>query len=621
MRDRPSFLLQWLPGALLMLWASAFQGLLAQSRIVDDSTKMVYGPYTTYYQTFDDVRLNRYNLHKIDTLVTRRELISYVNAFDNTYQDLGNIGTSIRSLYYDPPDHIGLRSGFDSYRLYRMSLGNREFYDTRSPYTLVDAFIGGQGRAMTTVKHSRNINPYWNMTAYYHRIVADKQVARKNRGDRQSISNAYYLNSSYQSKNGKFHSLASLARSNHRVRENGGIRVPENPVNADFFDENAQVNLTGPESSELVLDMMVYNQYKLRDALQFYHLMALSQTKNSYIDKNLRQNASFYDQILINPDSTTDRGKLSEWTNELGLKGDLAGLFYNAYLRLRDAGYTHPYLSMVDKSFEMTVGGNLRYDIDSLQYVHAAADYLFPNYYRIGGRYTMKFLEAEYWRMRYKPGAIEQTYFGNHHEWYNNFEATTSDQLRGSILLRWKSLLFAPGLDLTNVRNRIYYGYDKNPAQASGNVQLLSPRMRLNFRLFKSVYLENEGIYTMITGDSEAANTFRTPTILANSRVYFGNHLFDRKIYVEIGTGLHYKSEYIPEAYDPAIQQFYLQDDFVNPAYLIADLFFNFQIDHVTVTLKYTHANQSPLDGYFTYAGYIGQNKTLDVAIRWMFFN
>lgn len=607
-------LLWWL---LLAPWESA-----AQSRFVDDTTKMVYGPYTTLFQTFEDIKLNRYNLRKPDTLISRREYISYVNGTENKYQDLGNNGTSIRYLFYKEPDEIGLRSGFDSYRLYQPPSAEMEYYDTRSPYTAIDAFIGGGGRAMTTVKHTRNINPLWNVGAYYHRVVSDKQVGGRGRGDRQVIHNSYFLNTHYQSQEGKYLALGSISRSFHKVRESGGVQVPENAIKADFFDDNARVNLTWPESSEMNFRMHFYNQYKVRDPLQLYYSSELIQTKNSFIDKNLSQNAWFYDPILISTDSTTDRGRLNRWVNELGAKGDLAGLFYNVYLRLRNVKYTHQYLSFNDAVFENAVGGNLRYDIDSAQHVDASAEYLFPDYYRLGGRYIMKFLEAEYWRMRYKPAAIEQNYFANTHEWYNNFDATVSDQLKGRILLRWKTLRFAPGLSLTNVKNRIYYGYDRRPAQASGNVQLLSPTVGLDFRLLKSIYLENEFIYTMVTGDSEASNTFRIPEIFTNHRIYFGDYLFDRKIYVQAGVDLHYKSAYRPEAYDPTTQQFYLQDTWLNPAYLIADLFFNFQIDHITVTLKLTHANQGALDGYFTYAGgYIGQNQAFDVAIRWMFFN
>ena len=619
-----SAVLRFLIGMFFLLWG--LFGLLgeaaAQSRFVDDTTKMVYGPYTTLFQTFDDIKLNRENLRKVDTLISRREFISYVNATDNKYQDLGNNGTSIRNLFYKQPDEIGLRSGFESYQLYQLPTAFMEYYDTRSPYTVIDAFIGGKGRAMTTVKHTRNITPLWNVSAYYHRVVSDKQVGGRGRGDRQVIHNSYFLNANYKSQNGNYRALGSISRSFHRVRESGGVQVPENAIIADYFDENARVNLIWPESSEMNFRMHFYNQYKVRNPLQLYYSGELISTKNAFIDKNLSQNAWFYDPVLISTDSTTDRGKLNRWVNEIGVKGDLAGLFYNYYLRLRGVKYTHQYLTFNDAVFENAVGGNLRYDIDSVQHVDASAEYLFPNYYRMGGRYIMKFLEAEYWRMRYKPAAIEQNYFANTHEWYNNFDATVSDQLKGSILLRWKALRFAPGLSLTNVKNRVYYGYDRRPAQASGNVQLLSPTVGLDFRLWKSIYFENEFIYTMVTGDTEASNTFRIPEIFTNHRVYFGNYLFDRKIYVQTGVNLHYKSDYRPEAYDPTTQQFYLQDAFLNPDYLIADLFFNFQIDHITVTLKLTHANQGALDGYFTFAGgYIGQGQAFDVAIRWMFFN
>jgi hypothetical protein len=139
--------------------------------------------------------------------------------------------------------------------------------------------------------------------------------------------------------------------------------------------------------------------------------------------------------------------------------------------------------------------------------------------------------------------------------------------------------------------------------------------------LFRKLFFENEVIFTNISGDSIAANSFRIPKWFANSRIYYGSSFFDNKIYVMIGADLHYKSDYRSLAYNPAIQQFYLQDNFLIPSYLLIDGFIEFQIDHFTFFLKMTHANQSQLSGYFTFPHYIGQKRTLDLGIKWLFFN
>ena len=70
---------------LWIIWLLLLPGmrLFAQSKIIDDSTKQVYGAYTTFYQTFDDIKYNRDNLRKIDTLVTGFHRFNFVDRSDH----------------------------------------------------------------------------------------------------------------------------------------------------------------------------------------------------------------------------------------------------------------------------------------------------------------------------------------------------------------------------------------------------------------------------------------------------------------------------------------------------------------------------------------------------------
>ncbi len=596
--------------------------LFAQSSIIDDSTKQVYGPYTTFYETFDDIKYNRDNLRKIDTLITNFHRFNFVDASDHKLQDLGNIGTAMRPVFYAPPENIGVRSGFDAYRPYYITADQIEFFDTKSPYTLVDAAFGGKGRAITRVMHNRNITPYWDVGIEFRRISALQQVNSKGRGDRQVLSTNYYLHSDYQSKNDKYLGLMSICRFNQKVNESGGVKVSEGAAYSDYFSDAATNWLENAQSQNFRFDVHVYNQYKLRKEFQLYHSFEFIDNRYFFRDNPLTPDElNYYNQILISQDSTSNQAKFNQTINEFGLKGDLANLFYNFYAKFRNWKYIHHFLPYDQQNVESSGGFNLRYDIDSLRHIEASGEYLLGGNYRIGGKYNLKFLTTEYWRTNYKPSIIEQTYFGNHHEWYNNFKPTSSDYLKGSIILNSKVITFAPSLTLTNIKNNITYGYNQEPIQTPGNVQILSPGLTLNLTLFDKFHLDNEIIYTLISGDSAAANTIRIPDVFVNSKIYFGGYLFNKNIYVQTGLDMHYKSDYFAPAYDPTIQQFYLQDNFVVPSYLIADLFLDFQIEQVTVFIKFTHINQKVNDGYFTFPDFTGQKKVLDVGLRWLFFD
>ncbi len=596
-----------------------YQGF-GQSKIVDDSTKQVYGAYTTLYQTFGDIKYNKDNLIKIDTLVTGIHNFTHLSNA-NKYQDLGVYGTARKPVFYEPPTEIGVQSGFDAYSSFYIKEQDIQFFDTKSPFTPISMVIGGKGRALTNVKHTRNINPYWNFGAHYRSIVCDKQVATLGRGDRQVTSTTYYIHSHYQSKTGKYLGLFSLSRMNHKVNENGGLTIDEGAPISDYFDKNVNVNLENAQSSDYRLGFNLYNQFRLNEQLQLYHSLQSITNKNFFTDKPLGTDAAAFDDILINPDSTTDQFQTGQFVNELGLKGDVANQFYNFFVRFRRVKHHQRYLPGADVYNEQSGGFTLRYDFDSTQYVHAGGEYMLDGHFRIGGKYVMKFLAVEYWKSRYKPSIISQKYFGNHYQWSNDFDATGSDFLKGSITYKSKRLKITPFISLTDIRNNVFYGYDKRPVQISGSARIINAGLELDVRFLKNLHFDNEVVYTQISGDSAAANGFRIPQLFINSKLYFGGKMFKETVYVEMGLQGHYKSDYFAKAYDPVTQQFYLQDAFEIPSYLVADAFLDFQIHHVTIFLKYTHANQSINSGYFTTPYYTGQKKVFDFGVRWMFFD
>ncbi|MBA4056366.1 MAG: hypothetical protein C0490_16750, partial [Marivirga sp.] len=166
---------------ILFLYCGSME-LLAQdqpkrkgSRIIDDTTKQVYGPKTSRYYFERDVFFNRQTYYTIDTAIHNFHQYTYIQRNNNTYQDLGNIGTAIRPTFYRVPNVIGATSGFTSYDLYWDTEQIRN-YDTKSPYTHMNVILGGKGRSITKAAFSRNINPRWNFGFNYRGLLIDKQV-------------------------------------------------------------------------------------------------------------------------------------------------------------------------------------------------------------------------------------------------------------------------------------------------------------------------------------------------------------------------------------------------------------------------------------------------------------
>jgi hypothetical protein len=594
---------------------------MSQSNIVDDSTKQVYGPYTTFYQTFEDILNNKDNLVKVDSTIGTRYRFGMVEKSNYKYQNLGNLGTALRPVFYEIPTQVGIRSGYDAYVPYYMLAEQIQYFDTKSAYTPLDVVIGGGGRAVTNIKHERNITPYWNAGFHFKKINADKQVASSGRNDNQSASTAYYFHTDYQSPDGKYRGLLSLSRINHRVYEQGGIVIPEGePINS-YFDDNANVRLFNAQSRDFRVETNIYNHYKLREEFQLYQNFKYVQNRNFFTDKPFDTDIEYYDQVLINSDSTTDQTQTNQLINEFGIKGDYTKMFYRFFVKFRNVKHRNRYLPSEKLYFENSGGFELRYDFDSLQNIRGSGEYILGGFYRFGGSYFNKFFTVEYWRTQSRPAIIQDIYFGNHYEWENNFATPASDLLKGSLIYGNRFMRVEPFASLTNLQNNIYYDYDQTPSQAGGSAQILSFGLNLNFILARAIHWENQGIYTGITGDAEAVNALRIPELFVNSRLYYGGYWFGEKIYIMFGVDANYKSELFTPAYSPILQQFYLQDDFFVDAYVKADAFLEFQIEDFSMFLKLEHINQRPSNGYFTHPHYRGQPRVFDIGIRWMFFN
>jgi hypothetical protein len=194
------------------------------SRVIDDTTKQVYGPNTSKYYYERDVFYNRQVLHSIDTFIHNYHRNSnYVQNNNNLYQDLGNIGTAIRPIYYQAPAQIGATSGFHVYDLYWDTEAIR-YFDTKSSYTNMQLVLGGKGRSLTRAIFSRNINARWNFGFTYRGLFVDKQIQRRGKNDRITRSNYYDAFTSYQNKDSTYRLFINLRRMFHRVNEFGGVR-------------------------------------------------------------------------------------------------------------------------------------------------------------------------------------------------------------------------------------------------------------------------------------------------------------------------------------------------------------------------------------------------------------
>ncbi len=617
------------------------------SRILDDTTKQIYGPRTSNYYYEEDVFYNRNVIYRIDTAIRNFHRFTYVQRHNNFYQDLGTISTAIRPIFYQAPETIGARSGFDAYDLYWES-DQVKYYDTKSPYSNMNVVLGGRGRSMTKALISRNINPRWNVGIDFRGMFIDKQIPlRRGKGDRITRSNYYDFYTAYNTKDSVYRAFAYYRRMFHRVGEPGGVKLSNiigqaPPTDTSgYFSENAKTWLSAAESNDLRSNFHFSHQYKVGKGLQVYHILDRYRQKARYHD-SYRTDVLAYDYVFMPGDSAWDWGKFKVVRNEVGAKGNLLKLFYNGYYAMRRYSMTYNHqpqdlfpAATGPTGTESYIGGRMELRLDSIGVVNGWAEVNSDDNYRVEGSIQSKWFEARVRQVLYKPSFMNQAYYGKHHFWDNALKNIESSQMNGYLHYRSRVFKISPGVTFTRIRNYVFFQQDPqyfpsveagtpiqrvNPRQSSGNQIYVSPEVQLSVTFFRHVTFSTQTIQTNFLENTD--NAIRIPELFVNSQLAYENIHFKGNLDMHAGVDVHWHSAYYAPAYDPAIRQFYNQDYFKVKEFPLVDLFFNAKIKRGRIFVKYHNLIQAfTKSGYFPTPIYPGQRNLIDFGFDWSFYD
>lgn len=616
----------------LLLYTTLSFSLVSFGQIVDDSTFNVYGPTSTRFLTEERLINNDCLYTTVDTSIYLLERFSPVDISQRRYQDLGVLGSALFPIFYAPPERIGRTSGYTAYQPYAFKPTDIKYFDTKSPYLELFVMLGGGNRNIIDVGFSRNVNKNWNVGFDLRKLTIDKQLAASGQGDRLVEGSSFVAYSHYKHEKWPYQALIHYSLLNHNAIEQGGVRYPSetNPQIADLFDfDNALLRLDEAQTNIKERRVRLYHDYQLSDQFQVYHLVDRRTERNVFKDftegttTGYDSYADFYPDFLIDEDSTYQRARFSSFTNEAGIKGDLASVFYRAYVKVRAVDFTYNYLDPNFGKLERYIGGYARFRWRDQFSIRANAEYLDGGEYLLDGQIKSNFIEASYRTSRTRVPFIYQRYFGNHHEWNNNFESVFTNELKGQLNLDWKGIELAPMANLTTYQNFLYFDAARQPQQISNALLLTRIGANFNVRLLNQKgygwHFENEAMYSTVTGGG--ASALRIPKIFYNGRYFWRGNCFKDKVPFELGLDMHARSAYFASAYAPEIQQFYLQDEFEINDYFWTDLFVNMRLDRFFLSFKWTHLNQPDEGGYFASPYYPGQPRVIDLTFRWLFFD
>ncbi|WP_020606245.1 putative porin [Spirosoma spitsbergense] len=618
--------------------------------IIDDSTKVIYGPKSTRYVLEDDIFNNRKKLYTMDTTMDNVHRYTYVQRSQNLYQDLGALGTPIRPVFVQEPTQLGAQSGYYVFDPYAYQTMGVKYFNTKSPFTDMYVALGGNNQNILRFDMAQNINPRWNIGFNVQRFTSQKQFGTSGTNDSYKLlaqNWAFLLHTNYTSKNEKYTLLAHFNNMNHSLDEQGGVLPGETgsgvPIIYNYTGDSrlrsGSSSQQGPHGWEIRNDYHVYHQYVLDKGFQLYHRFDYKSHRNFYQDDTLRLNQSiipitstvplpFYPTITGDTSRIFQLARFRLLENQVGIKGVAqfkgSSFNYRTYLRIRNyRQYTrynetrNSFNEYATPRLETFLGGWMGYYFpDSLSQVTAELEYQVGGGYRLQGQLDSKLLTAGYSSMFVNPTLLQERFQSPLFFWRNNFSLRGYNHAFGKLNLRYKNIRLEPMLDYYLLSNYIFFDEKAAPRQIDGSFSVLRTGLGYHFQVGKFL-LAGQGYYTV----QSRTDVLRTPPFFINTRLQY-EFLYAKVLYIQAGIDLHYKSSYYADAYMPVTQQFYLQNRQAVEGAVLADVYANLRVNRTRLFVKLTHANQGVFQpGYFVAPDFLQMRRGFAFGVDWYLFD
>lgn len=632
------------------LLLTCFYGL-CHAQILDDSTRQVYGLKTTRYILEDDILNNRKVYYNPDSTLEGFHLFDRNLKSGWLYQDLGLIGTAIKPLYFQPNEEVGKQLGFNTYGFYAFDVKKAKYYNTKSPYTNMYYAQSGGGMLYLDFTHSQNIKPRLNITFDVRRLTSAKQFgAPQTREERLVDSWAVLANTNYESKDGKYTILANYNHFNHAPVEQGGIKPLDDGAEyvekADLGNyKNFLTRITDASSRDWRNEVYVYQQYQLSNGFQVYHALNYQRRIDYYHDNSFKKDTidgkNFYGHIM--PKDSAELANIKDSLslalryrlieNKFGIKGIFRGFAYRLNLRSRFYNLNSDF--NVDTPIQRKTG--LRHEL----LTSAWANYFFPDSskrayaefeigtnlnYRLNVEYIGPKLRAGFNQSSTPTTLLDERLTNNAFRWSMvdtvNLANQFSTNLYALTSFRYKRLKISPSGYYSLISSYIYYDATAHVQQTPKlsdifkSISVLRAGLEIEYS-WKKLLLRNQTYFAVTSRE----DIIRMPAITNNTTISY-EFVYAKKLHINTGAEIYYRSAYKADNYMPLNRQFYLQNDREVWGYPVVDVFANMKVSKVRLFLKFAHVNQGfPESGYFVGSVYPGMRRTFLLGANWPLFD
>lgn len=223
-------------------------------------------------------------------------------------------------------------------------------------------------------------------------------------------------------------------------------------------------------------------------------------------------------------------------------------------------------------------------------------------------------ISAEAYFKNVTPAFYLRHFHSRYFWWDNNLDMIQQIYAGAKINLESTRTQLSAGVE--SIQNYVFINKQGVPEQKSGNLQVISARIKQDI-MYRAFGWENEVAYQL----SSDKSTLPLPQISIYTNMYL-NFKVAKVLMVQLGANMYYNTSYNAPYYEPATQQFQLQDEVKVGGYPLVNAYVNFNLKQARFfVMAYNLSSKFATPNYFSLAHYPLNPMVLKMGIAVTFNN
>lgn len=207
-------------------------------------------------------------------------------------------------------------------------------------------------------------------------------------------------------------------------------------------------------------------------------------------------------------------------------------------------------------------------------------------------------LAAEAYIKNLRPKYLQDHYYSKYFKWDRDFGDIRRVYVGGKLHIPFTNTTLSASVE--NMQNLIYFDQDRNIQQEGDNIQVLTARVEQNLHLGIFNW-DNQLVYQT----SSQEQVIPVPMLSLYSNMYLKTKIVN-ELTLQLGVDAHYHTKYYAPGYEPALLQFYNQQEKEIGNYPISTLYANLHLKQTRFFVMFYNVATKIIkpQEYFSLPGY-----------------